>query len=160
MRAKDEKALQEELNKVRQALNEAEEANKLLKLQCVKYEKRAKYAVSKFFEIKRKELQLIQYGEEKGKSKMLGDQEKWRKQAIQLKERVRELEHDKEQMLAAKRTGRQQNSRWRDDYEKSQKLCEKLLARLKLLEEEKAARDNEAEIQQDIATTMIETAKE
>lgn len=63
-------------------------------------------------------------------------------------------------MLAAKRAGRTQNTRFREDYEKSQKLCEKLVARLKELEDEKAERDKSAEIQQDIATTMMETAKE
>jgi len=44
-------------------LNEAEEEKRLLKASSDKYERRAKYTLEKFNEIKAKEMQLIQMGE-------------------------------------------------------------------------------------------------
>ena len=56
---KDEKTLREEIAFLRQVVNEAEEEKKLLKANSLKYERRAKYTLEKFNEIKAKEMQLI-----------------------------------------------------------------------------------------------------
>ena len=67
MRPKDSKNLQEEIVELRKALNELSDERVVLKASADKYERRAKYTLEKFQEIKAKEMQLIQLGEEKMK---------------------------------------------------------------------------------------------
>jgi predicted ribosome quality control (RQC) complex YloA/Tae2 family protein len=65
MRPRDAQNLQEEITELRHHINSLEEEKKLLKANSDKYERRAKYTLEKFHEIKAKELQLIQMGEQK-----------------------------------------------------------------------------------------------
>ena len=56
MRPRDAKNLQEEITELHHHINSLEEENKLLKVNSEKYERRAKYTLEKFKEIKAKEL--------------------------------------------------------------------------------------------------------
>lgn len=56
MRPKDAKKLQDEIVALKQTLNDLEEEKKLLKANSDKYERRAKYTLEKFKEIKAKEM--------------------------------------------------------------------------------------------------------
>ena len=56
MRPKDAKKLQDEIVALKQTLNDLEEEKKLLKANCEKYQRRAKYTLEKFNEIKAKEM--------------------------------------------------------------------------------------------------------
>jgi len=59
MRPKDYGNLQDELIEVKRLINERDEDNRLLKANADKYERRYKYILGKFEEIKKKENQLI-----------------------------------------------------------------------------------------------------
>lgn len=56
MRPKDAKKLQDELVALKQTLNDIEEEKKILKANSEKYQRRAKYTLEKFKEIKAKEM--------------------------------------------------------------------------------------------------------
>ena len=56
MNPKDTKALREDISFLKETLNKCEEQNKLLKANSDKYERRAKYTLEKFKEIKAKEM--------------------------------------------------------------------------------------------------------
>ena len=59
LRGKDAKSLQEEVNWLREQVNEFQEEKKILIANAHKYERRAKYTLEKFNEIKTKEMNLI-----------------------------------------------------------------------------------------------------
>lgn len=59
IRGKDAKALQEEINMLKEQLVDYESEKKILVANAKKYEARAKYTLDKFNEIKEKEMQLI-----------------------------------------------------------------------------------------------------
>lgn len=82
------------------------EENKQLKQKCVKYEKRAKYAVDKFFELKKKEMQLISFGEQRIKSQMGGQEDKLKKTIEKLKKKITQLEATIGELKTNKREGR------------------------------------------------------
>jgi predicted RNase H-like nuclease (RuvC/YqgF family) len=63
MRPRDATSLQEEITELRHHINNLDEEKKNLKANAEKYERRAKYTLEKFREIKAKEMQLIQLGE-------------------------------------------------------------------------------------------------
>lgn len=63
--ARDAEELRKENGWLKEMLNEAEEEKKLLKAAKDKYERRARYTLEKFNEIKAKEMHLIQMGEDK-----------------------------------------------------------------------------------------------
>jgi hypothetical protein len=56
MRPRDATNLQEEITQLRHVINDLDEEKKLLKANSDKYERRAKYTLEKFQEIKSKEL--------------------------------------------------------------------------------------------------------
>ena len=76
MKPRDEISLKDELKALKLTLTDMQEKNKALQQKCARYEKRAKYAVEKFFEIKKKEMQLISFGEERVRSQMTADTQK------------------------------------------------------------------------------------
>lgn len=83
-----------------------QEDNKQLGLKCAKYEKRAKYAVDKFFELKKKEMQLISFGEQRVKSQMMGNEDKLKKNIETLKAKIKKLEAANGDLKVNKREGR------------------------------------------------------
>lgn len=56
IRPKDYESLKDEMSELKQQLNDAEEEKRLLKANADKYERRAKYTLEKFQEIKAKEM--------------------------------------------------------------------------------------------------------
>jgi len=91
---KDHKALKEDLIFLKEALNKAEEEKKILKANADKYERRAKYTLEKFQEIKAKELQLIQIGEDKMKGSANLVEQKYKKKLEKVNSRLKELEDE------------------------------------------------------------------
>jgi len=75
-------------------LNEAEAEKKLLKASAEKYERRAKYTLEKFQEIKAKEMQLIQLGEDKAKGDLNLMESKYKKKLEKLGIKVKALEEE------------------------------------------------------------------
>ena len=72
--------MQREIGYLKELLLESEQQKRELKAARDKYERRAKYTVEKFNEIKQKELQLIQMGEDRVRSEVnLGESKLKRK---------------------------------------------------------------------------------
>lgn len=83
---------------MRQVVNEVEEEKKLHKANSLKYERRAKYTLDKFNEIKAKEMQLIQMGEEKVRGEINLIETKYKKKIATLNEKMKKLEEENVQM--------------------------------------------------------------
>ena len=94
LRPKDYKALQKELSTLKSQVNEAEAEKKLLKASAEKYERRAKYTLEKFQEIKAKEMQLIQLGEDKAKGELNLMESKYKKKLEKLNIKAKALEEE------------------------------------------------------------------
>ena len=154
LKPKDEEELKEEVKTLKKELHKVSEANIQLKLKCAKYEKKAKYAVDKFFELKKKEMQLISFGEQRVRSQMIGGDDKHKKTVETLKAKVKKLEQANEELKATKKDGRDFQTRFRADFVKQQKHIDKLEAKVLRLEDEKRLAQNEVEIQQDMTATM------
>ena len=75
-------------------MNEAEAEKKLLKESADKYERRAKYTLEKFQEIKAKEMQLIQLGEDKAKGELNLMESKYKKKIEKLSTKAKALEEE------------------------------------------------------------------
>ena len=91
-KGKDEEALKEECSWLKQMLNQAEEDKRLLKATSEKYERRARYTLDKFNEIKAKEMHLIQLGENKMKGEAHLVETKYKKKLEKITTKLKEVE--------------------------------------------------------------------
>ena len=89
VRPKDYQALKDELSELKQQLNDSEEEKRLHKANADKYERRARYTLEKFQEIKAKEMQLIQMGEDKMKGEVHLVETKFKKKIEKLSQKVK-----------------------------------------------------------------------
>lgn len=76
---RDSIELQKEIGHLKELLLESEQQKRELKAARDKYERRAKYTIEKFNEIKQKEMQLIQMGEDKVRSEVNLNESKLRR---------------------------------------------------------------------------------
>jgi len=121
MRPKDIKNLQDEIIELRKAMNEFNEERVILKANADKYERRAKYTLEKFQEIKAKEMQLIQMGEQKVKGENSLIEMKYKKKVAALNSKISSLTEEniqfKQKALESNNASKQRN--YRLDLEKS-----------------------------------------
>ena len=126
------KNLQEDNIVLKQKVNILEEEKKTLKAQAEKYERRAKYTIEKFHEIKAKEMQLIAVGEQKMVGEVHLTEQKYRKKLDKLKEKVTQLEKDNCE-LKIKALETNNAKRFRLESEKNQKKVKLLEDKIQIL---------------------------
>ena len=155
LRGKDAKSLQEEVNSLREMVNGFQEEKKILIANAQKYERRAKYTLQKFNEIKDKELQLIQHGEDKVKGDVFMVEGKFKKKIETLNDKVKELT---DQNVQYKTRIEQQSSmrEYRVKYEKANKQNKTLEKKIKILQVELMQTTTDNELKKQLADTMAE----
>ena len=132
-KGKDIDSLREECSWLKQMLNETEEEKRILKASAEKYERRAKYTLEKFNEIKAKEMELIQIGEAKMKGEIHIQADKFKKKLQKVEAKLKEVQEENNQM---KRTKLNQNrtTQYRLELEKSEAMVVKLHEKIKKLQ--------------------------
>jgi len=155
---KDRKTLEDEHSWLKQMYNESEEEKRILKANAEKYKKRAEYTLEKFNEIKAKEMQLIQMGEDKVKGDNHLLEAKYKKKIEKQLDKIKKLEEENNAMKL-KQLEQNNKRQYRVDLEKSQVKCAKLEAKVKMLESKNLQNRSQVEIQKHIAESMYQDEK-
>eukprot|EP00347_Sterkiella_histriomuscorum_P004429 403360492 len=147
MEPNDLEKLKEDVKQLKKELNACKEENKAFKAQAEQYKKRAYYAKNKFNDIKEKNT--------KDQDPQFADSQ-YRLKNTELKNQIKKMQEDYESLNQEnmqnkiKLANLQSTNKFRDEYEKSQKLIKKLQERVQQLEAELEQNRLDKEMQREI----------
>lgn len=151
---KDMIDLKREIIALKELLREQEEDRKVLRAARDKYEKRFKYTLDKFNQIKEKEMMLIQMGEEKVKGEIKLVEQKYKKKVESLSDQIKQL-MDENGKLKMKIIDKNKQRDYRLELEKSQKQVSRLQTKVKRLEALNSETAQQMQLQAHLATGMV-----